>query len=313
MESLVTGGAGFIGSHLCERLLEEGHEVICLDNFLTGKKENIEPLLINEKFFLIEEDVTKFPLSRITSPISLIFHLASPASPVDYQKYPIKTLMANSLGTDKMLRLARKKKAKFLLASSSEVYGDPLKHPQKEDYFGHVNPIGPRACYDEAKRFAEALTMSFYRRYDLDVRIARIFNTYGPRMRVDDGRVISSFINQALQNKAMTVFGKGTQTRSFCYIEDMVEGLLVAMMKDKTSGEVFNLGSNSEIRIIKLARTIKTLTKSRSKLKFTQLPEDDPRRRKPDISKAKKILKWQPKIGLKKGLLKTIEYYQGQA
>jgi dTDP-glucose 4,6-dehydratase len=313
MESLVTGGAGFIGSHLCERLLEEGHEVICLDNFLTGKKENIEPLLINEKFFLIEEDVTKFPLSRLTSPISLIFHLASPASPVDYQKYPIKTLMANSLGTDKMLRLARKKKAKFLLASSSEVYGDPLKHPQKEDYFGHVNPIGPRACYDEAKRFAEALTMSFYRRYDLDVRIARIFNTYGPRMRVDDGRVISSFINQALQNKAMTVFGKGTQTRSFCYIEDMVEGLLVAMMKDKTSGEVFNLGSNSEIRIIKLARTIKTLTKSRSKLKFTQLPEDDPRRRKPDISKAKKILKWQPKIGLKKGLLKTIEYYQGQA
>lgn len=312
MESLVTGGAGFIGSHLCERLLEEGHEVICLDNFMTGKKGNIEPLLNNEKFFLIEEDVTEFSLNRLTSPISFIFHLASPASPIDYQKYPIKTLMTNSLGTCKMLRLARKKKAKFLLASSSEVYGDPLKHPQKEDYFGHVNPIGPRACYDEAKRFAEALTMSFYRQYDLDVRIARIFNTYGPRMRANDGRVVSSFINQALQNKAMTVFGKGTQTRSFCYISDMIEGLLAAMTKEKIKGRVFNLGTNHEVRIIELAKKIKKMTKSRSRIKFTDLPEDDPKRRKPDIDRAKKVLKWQPKVGLEEGLKKTIEYYQGR-
>ena len=308
MESLVTGGAGFIGSHLCQRLLEDGYRVICLDNFITGRKENIKHLLNNKNFSFIKDDVTKSPISHIPSPISHIFHLASPASPVDYQKYPIETLMTNSLGTYNMLKLARKKKAKLLYASSSEVYGDPEQHPQKEAYWGYVNPVGPRACYDEAKRFAEALTMSYFRKFDLDVRIVRIFNTYGPRMKPDDGRVVSTFVNQALKNKPMTVFGDGTQTRSFCYITDMVEGLIAAMFKDKTKGEIFNLGKPSEVRIIELAKMIKKLTKSHSEIKFTKLPTDDPRKRKPDISKARKVLNWQPKVSLEEGLKETIEY-----
>ncbi len=311
MESLVTGGAGFIGSHLCERLLEEDHKVICLDNFITGRKENIKPLLKNKKFSLIEADVTKQnSIPSTLYPIRYIFHLASPASPVDYQQYPIETLMTNSLGTYNLLELARKNKAKFLLASSSEVYGDPLKHPQKEDYFGHVNPVGPRACYDEAKRFAEALTMSYFRQFNLDVRIARIFNTYGPKMKPDDGRVVSTFINQTLRNKPMTVFGDGKQTRSFCYISDMIEGLMAAMFKKNIQGEIFNLGTPQEVRIIELAKLVKKLTKSQSKIKFTKLPTDDPRRRKPNIAKARKMLKWEPMVNLEEGLKRTIEYYE---
>lgn len=310
--TVVTGGAGFIGSHLCERLIENGDRVICLDNFITGRKDNIKHLLNNKNFSLVETDVTKEPMSHVPYPISHVFHLASPASPLDYQKYPIETLMTNSLGTYNMLKIARENKAKFLLASSSEVYGDPKEHPQKESYWGRVNPIGPRSCYDESKRFAEAITMAYFRKFDLDVRIIRIFNTHGPRMRPDDGRVVSTFINQALNCKPITIFGDGTQTRSFCYIADMVEGLLAAMFKKNTKGEIFNLGVPQEVRIIELAETIKRLTNSKSKIEFTKLPVDDPRRRKPDISKAKRVLGWEPKVDLEEGLEKTIEYYKLQ-
>lgn len=311
MRTLVTGGAGFIGSHLCERLLEEGHKVICLDNFITGRKENIKPLLKNKKFSLIEADVTKQNSIPYTLyPIRYIFHLASPASPVDYQKYPIKTLMTNSLGTYNMLELARENKARFLLASSSEVYGDPKEHPQTETYWGCVNPIGLRSCYDESKRFAESLTIAYFRKFNLDIRIIRIFNTFGERMRKDDGRVISTFINQALKGEPITVFGKGTQTRSFCYISDMIEGLVKAMFEKNTKGEVLNLGSPQEVRIIELAKLVKKLTKSQSKIKFTKLPTDDPRRRKPNIAKARKMLKWEPRVNLEEGLKRTIEYYE---
>ena len=310
MKVLVTGGGGFIGSHLCERLLSDGHQVFCLDNFITGRRENIKHLLKNKNFSLIEADVTKESIKYQVSSIEYLFHLASPASPFDYQKYPIKTLMANSLGTYNMLEAARKNKAKFLLASSSEVYGDPQEHPQKETYWGSVNSIGPRSCYDEAKRFAEALTMSYFRKFDLDIRIIRIFNTYGERMRADDGRVISTFINQALKGKALTVFGDGSQTRSFCYISDTVEGLIAAMFKENIKGKVLNLGSPQEVRIIELAKIIKRLTKSRSEIQLTELPVDDPRKRKPDITKAKKLLNWQPKVTLEEGAKRTIEYYR---
>lgn len=312
MKVLVTGGAGFIGSHLCERLLEKAYQVVCLDNLITGRKENIEHLKSNPNFTFIEADVTEESIKYQALSIKYLFHLASPASPVDYQKYPIKTLMTNSLGTYNMLEFARKNRAKFLLASTSEVYGDPLEHPQKETYWGNVNPVGERSCYDESKRFAEALTMSYFRQYNLDVRIIRIFNTYGERMRKDDGRVISTFINQTLNNKLITVFGDGSQTRSFCYIADMIKGLIVAMLGKNTKGEIFNLGSPQEVRIIELAKLVKKLTKSRSEVQFTKLPTDDPKRRKPDITKAKKILDWQPKISLEEGLKRTIKYYEGR-
>lgn len=315
MKILVTGGAGFIGSHLCERLLQDNHEVICLDNFITGRKENIEELLKNPKFSLIEADVTQ-QFNNLTieqlSNLNLIFHLASPASPVDYQKYPIETLMTNSLGTYNMLELVRKTQSRFLFASTSEVYGDPQEHPQKETYWGHANPVGPRACYDEAKRFAEALCVNYQTKFNLDVRIVRIFNTYGPEMRVDDGRVISTFINQALANKPMTVFGKGKQTRSFCFISDMIEGLVKAMTSNQAKGEIFNLGSPMEVEIITLAKLIKKLTNSQSKVKFEDLPTDDPARRQPDIAKAKNILDWQPMVRLEEGLKKTISYYESR-
>jgi len=315
MKSLVTGGAGFIGSHLCEKLLQEGHEVICLDNLITGRKENVEELLKNPQFSLIKADVTQhFNTSTLQhfNNVNFIFHLASPASPVDYQKYPIETLMTNSLGTYNMLELAKKTQSRFLLASTSEVYGDPQKHPQNETYWGHVNPVGPRSCYDEAKRFAEALCVSYQRKFNLNISIVRIFNTYGSKMRSNDGRVVSTFINQALQGKPITVFGKGIQTRSFCFISDMIKGLMKVVNSDQAKSEIFNLGSPHEVRIIELAELIKQLTDSQSEIEFAELPTDDPVRRQPDISKAKQRLKWEPKIGLEEGLRKTITYYESR-
>ena len=306
MRVLVTGGAGFIGSFLCERLLNEGHEVICLDNLSTGKKSNIEHLLANPKFHFIEHDITK----PIDLGVDYVFHLASPASPSDYQKLPIETAMANSLGTFNTLELARKNEARFLLASTSEVYGNPLEHPQNEDYFGNVNCLGPRSCYDESKRFAETLTMSFHRRYGLDIRIARIFNTFGPRSRLDDGRAIPNFIVQSLTGEPITVYGDGKQTRSFCYVSDMVDGLMKLMLEENLSGEVVNLGNPDERTILSVAELIKEMTKSSSEIVFKPLPEDDPTRRKPDITKARKLLDWEPKTGFTTGLKKTIEWFK---
>jgi len=306
MKVLVTGGAGFIGSNLCEAVLNKGYDVLCLDNLSTGNKKNIEHLLNNSKFKFIQYDVTK----PIDLKVDFIFHLASPASPIDYQKLPIETSMANSIGIYNMLELARKNNARFLLASTSEVYGDPIEHPQKETYWGNVNPFGMRSCYDESKRFAETLTISFHRKYNLDVRIARIFNTYGPRMRLNDGRVIPNFIIQALTNKPITVYGHGKQTRSFCFISDMVDGLMKFMFIDGLSGEVINLGSTDERKIIEVAKFLKELTSSKSDIVFRPLPEDDPVKRKPDTTKAKKLLNWETKVDLKTGLIKTVEWFR---
>ncbi|UCD07205.1 MAG: SDR family oxidoreductase [Candidatus Aenigmatarchaeota archaeon] len=305
---LVTGGAGFIGSWLCEDLLKKGYKVICVDNFITGAKDNIKRLQDNENFSLIECDVSK--VLKIDGKIDYIFHLASPASPIDYQNLPIETMLVNSFGTYNMLSLAMKKNARFLLASTSEVYGYPEEHPQKETYFGHVNTIGPRSCYDESKRFAEALTMSFRRIHKMDVRIARIFNTFGPKMRKNDGRVIPNFIIQTIRSEPLTVYGDGKQTRSFCYVSDMVDALEKMMFTEKLDGEVFNVGNASEISILDLAKMIRDLTKSDSEIVFKPLPGDDPARRKPDINKAKKMLGWEPKIDLKEGLRKTVEWFK---
>lgn len=313
MRCLVTGGAGFIGSHLCEALLNKGDEVFCVDNFITGSRKNVEHLQNNSQFHLIEWDVIKPLDENLQSTIynlQSIYHLASPASPVQYQKYPIETLLANSVGTYNLLELTKSLRAKFLYASSSEVYGNPQQHPQRESYWGNVNPIGVRSCYDEGKRFGEAMVMAFIRKYDLDGRIARIFNTYGPRMDKDDGRVISNFIVQAIGGLPITVYGDGSQTRSFCCIADLVEGLIILMEKEKARGEVFNLGNPEEYTILEIAKIIKELTRSSSEIQFTDLPEDDPIRRKPDITRAQKILGWQPKVALKDGLLKTIEYFK---
>lgn len=310
---LVTGGAGFIGSHLCEALLNRRDEVFCVDNFLTGSRKNIEHLLTSPFFHLVEWDVIK-PLdqSTIHPPLSIvqIYHLASPASPKKYQQYSIETLLANSVGTYNLLELARETGAKFLYASSSEVYGNPQQHPQRESYWGNVNPIGVRSCYDEGKRFGEALVMAHVRKYDLDGRIARIFNTYGPRMDKDDGRVISNFIVQAISGTPITVYGDGTQTRSFCFISDTVDGLITLMEEEKGRGEVFNLGNPEEHTIFEIAEKLLELTDSSSEIKLTDLPEDDPTRRQPDITRAKKILGWQPKVKLEDGLKKTIEYFK---
>lgn len=305
---IVTGGAGFIGSWLCDRLVEEDYSVICVDNIGSGRRKNIEHLLRSEKFEFIEHDV-KNPI-KIDGPASYIFHLASRASPVDFQKYAVDILLTNSLGTRNALELAREKNARFLLASSSEVYGDPLEHPQRETYRGNVNPVGPRSSYDEAKRFAEALAMAFHRGYGLDVRIARIFNTYGLRIRKDDGRVIPNFITQALESQPITVHGDGSQTRSFCYIADMVGGLMKLMFTDDLDGEIVNLGNQDEVSILEIANLIKKMTNSSSKIIFKPLPRDDPVRRKPDISKAKKLLGWKPTISLEEGLRRTIEYFK---
>ncbi len=306
MRVLVTGGAGFIGSHLCDRFLQEGHEVICLDNLITGSIDNISHLAGHPKFSFIKHDVTHYIF--IEGKIEAILHFASPASPVDYLQYPIQTLKVGSLGTHKALGLAKEKKAKFLLASTSEVYGNPLIHPQKEDYWGNVNPIGPRGVYDEAKRFAEAMTMAYHRYHAVDTRIARIFNTYGPRMRLNDGRVVPNFIHQALRGEDLTVYGDGSQTRSFCYIEDLVEGMVRLLF----SGEIepVNLGNPGEYSIQDFAKVILQVTGSQSEIIYQPLPTDDPRVRKPDISRARAVLGWNPKIELIEGISKTIPFFQ---
>ena len=308
MRILVTGGAGFIGSHLCERLLAEGHKVICIDNFITGKMENIRHLLKDKRFKFINHNISNY--ITINGKIDYILHFASPASPADYLHYPIQTLKVCSLGTHNALGLAKAKNAKFLLASTSEVYGDPLVHPQPETYWGNVNCVGPRGVYDEAKRFAEAITMAYHRVHKVDTRIIRIFNTYGERMRENDGRAIPAFISQALANKPITVFGKGAQTRSFCYISDMVDGILKLMQKD--IHEPVNIGNPGEYTILELAKKIIRLTGSKSRIVFRELPVDDPKVRRPDITKAKRLLKWQPKVGLEEGLRKTIEWFRKQ-
>lgn len=305
---LVTGGAGFIGSWLCDRLIEEGHEVVCIDNLGSGNKKNIEHLLPNPRFKFMKRDIRES--LEIGEKVDYIFHLASRASPADFEKYSIDILLTNAVGTRNMLELARKDNARFLLASSSEVYGDPEVHPQPEDYWGNVNSLGPRSVYDEGKRYAEAMTMAYRRRYGLDVRIARIFNTYGPRMRPNDGRVISNFVTQALRGEPIAVYGDGSQTRSFCYISDMTEGLEKLMLLDGLDREVINLGNPEEITILEAAELVKKLVKSNSEITFKPLPENDPKRRNPDISKAKRLLGWTPKVSLNEGLLRTIEYYR---
>jgi len=303
---VITGGAGFIGSHLCEYLIDKKYQVICVDNFITGKKENISALLKSSHFQLLNKNVNKPVI--IKGRVDYVLHLASPASPIDYLRLPIPTLKVGALGTHNCLGLAKLKKAKFLLASTSEIYGDPLQHPQKESYWGNVNPIGPRGVYDEAKRFAEAITMAYHRYHKIDTRIVRIFNTYGPRMRIDDGRVVPNFITQALKNKPLTVYGKGDQTRSFCYVSDLVGGLY-RLMKSSYN-EPINLGNPKEMSIRHFANLIISLTKSKSKMKFMSLPIDDPKQRQPDISRAKKILNWHPKMELKQGLSKTISWFK---
>lgn len=307
--ALVAGGAGFIGSHLCSNLLNDGLKVLCVDNLITGDKKNIEGLLSNPNFKFTKVDVIK-PLD--TEKVDFVLHFASPASPnknnpKSYIKKPIETLLANSLGTFELLELARKFSAKFIYASSSEVYGDPLVSPQNEDYFGNVNPNGSRSVYDEGKRFGEAIAMAYFRKYGLDTRIIRIFNTYGPKM-VDDGRVVVNFVKQSIENKPITVYGTGEQTRSFCYIDDMIEGIKKVMFSQDLQGQVINLGNPEELPILDLAKLIKEMTKSKSEIIFEDFPQDDPKRRLPDISKAKEILNWQPKISLRAGLEKTIEY-----
>lgn len=303
---VVTGGAGFIGSHLCETLLGDGNRVICVDNFATGRKENIRHLVAQKNFSLVEHDMTE-PL-KIDESIDQVYNLASPASPADFAKIPLQILMVNSVGTKNMLELAAEKNARFLQASTSEVYGDPLQHPQRETYFGNVNSIGARGCYDEGKRFAEALVMAYNRKMNLQTRIGRIFNTYGPRMRHDDGRAVPAFINAALQNKPITVFGSGKQTRSFCYVSDLVQGLVKLM----NSGYSFpvNLGNPKEITVLQLAKEIKKISGSASEIVFSKKMQDDPCRRKPDIAVAKRQLGWKPAVSLDAGLLKTIEWFK---
>jgi dTDP-glucose 4,6-dehydratase len=303
--AVITGGAGFIGSHLCRKLLNEGFEVICIDNLITGSLKNIEQIKDHENFSFINHDVTKF--ISIKSKVGFILHFASPASPADYLEYPIQTLKVGSLGTHNALGLAKEKNATFLLASTSEVYGDPQVHPQNEDYWGHVNPIGPRGVYDEAKRFAEAITMAYHRNHKIETRIARIFNTFGPNMRANDGRAVPNFINQALTENPITVYGDGTQTRSFCYIEDQADGLFKLLMSNEN--EPVNIGNPDEISIIDLVNVIIRITKSKSEIVFKELPVNDPKVRQPDITKAKEKLNWKIKVSLEDGLKKTIEYF----
>ncbi|MFC1733978.1 UDP-glucuronic acid decarboxylase family protein [candidate division KSB1 bacterium] len=302
---LITGGAGFIGSHFCDFLLEKGNKVICVDNFLTSTPKNIEHLKDNSNFSFIEHDVTQ--PTKVDEPVDYVLHLACPPSPIDFEKIPIKILEVGSFGTYNMLNLAKEKNAVFLLASTSEVYGDPNIHPQPETYWGNVNPVGPRGCYDEAKRFSEALTMAYHRIYQLDTKIVRIFNTYGPRMRADDGRVVPNFITQALAGNDLTVFGDGKQTRSFCYVTDLVEGIY-ALAISKINDPV-NIGNPDEMTILDFAKKIIEISGSKSEIKFNDLPVDDPKTRQPDITKAKKELGWEPKVELEAGLGKTVEYF----
>lgn len=303
---LVTGGAGFIGSHLCTRLLEAGHSVICLDNFFTGQKKNIESLLSHPNFSVIEHDIID-PLYDVD--VEFIYNLACPASPIHYQFNSIRTIKTSTIGMVNMLGLAKRTGARILQASTSEIYGDPLEHPQKETYWGNVNPIGPRSCYDEGKRVAETLCMDYHRKNNVDIRIVRIFNTYGPNMHPEDGRVVSNFIIQALQNKPLSIYGEGTQTRSFCYVDDLVEGLIRMMNQDKHIGPI-NLGNPTEISMKQLAQEIMSLTGSTSTIAYQELPQDDPRKRQPDITLAKEVLDWQPSVDLKEGLQKTIAYFK---
>jgi dTDP-glucose 4,6-dehydratase len=303
---LITGGAGFIGSHLCRFLLAKSYKVICLDSLLTGRKENIKGLLKDKNFIFKKHDIT-LPI-KLKSRIDYVLHFASPASPVFYLNYPIKTLKVNSLGTHNALGIAKSKKAVFLLASTSEVYGDPLVHPQPEDYWGNVNCLGPRGVYDESKRFAEAITMAYHKKHKVNVKICRIFNTYGPMMRSDDGRVIPNFIEQALSNKKITIYGKGTQTRSFCYIDDLVIAIYKLLLSKQTGP--INLGSPFEMNMLRLAKIIIKLTCSKSSVCYKGLPEDDPKVRRPNISRAKKYLKWQPTVKVEDGLKKTIAWFR---
>ncbi|HWP81079.1 MAG TPA: UDP-glucuronic acid decarboxylase family protein [Bacteroidota bacterium] len=303
--SIVTGGAGFLGSHLCDRLIAEGHKVFCIDNLITGSTSNIAHLLGNPKFTFIQYDVTNYLF--VDGKVDFIFHFASPASPIDYLKFPIQTLKVGSLGTHKALGLAKAKKARFLLASTSEVYGDPLVHPQPESYWGNVNPVGPRGVYDEAKRFAEAMTMAYNRYHSVETRIVRIFNTYGERMRIEDGRAIPAFMSQALKNEDVTVFGDGSQTRSVCYVSDLIDGIYRLMMSNYD--QPVNVGNPEEISMLELAKEIITLTGSKSKIVFKELPQDDPKIRQPDISRAREILGWEPRVSRSVGLERTMKYF----
>jgi dTDP-glucose 4,6-dehydratase len=308
MRTIITGGAGFVGSHLCERFLREGHEVVCVDNFITGTAENIEHLRRSDHFTFIRHDISH--ALEIDGEVDNVLHFASPASPVDYLRHPIPTLKVGSLGTHNTLGLAKLKKARYLLASTSEVYGDPEQHPQREDYWGHVNPIGLRGVYDEAKRFAEAMTMAYHRYHGVDTHICRIFNTYGERMRLDDGRVLPNFMGQALRDEPLTVFGDGSQTRSFCYVSDLVDGIYRLLPTD--FHDPVNLGNPHEVTILDFAREIIAMSGSRSTIVFQPLPEDDPKVRRPDITRARQLLNWEPRIDRQEGMQRTLEHFRGR-
>ena len=303
---LITGGAGFLGSHLCDRFLAEGYEVVCMDNLITGDLRNVDHLFSDSSFHFHHQDVTEY--IHIPGQLDVVMHFASPASPIDYLELPIQTLKVGSLGTHKALGLAHAKGARFFLASTSECYGDPLVHPQPEDYWGNVNPVGPRGVYDEAKRFAEAMTMGYHRFHGVETRIVRIFNTYGPRMRLNDGRVLPAFMSQALRGEPLTVFGDGSQTRSFCYVDDLVEGIYRLLLSDEVLPT--NVGNPSEMTILQFAQKILELTGSGSKIDYRDLPEDDPKVRQPDISKAKALLGWEPQVDLDTGLERTLAYFR---
>ena len=303
--TLVTGGAGFLGSHLCDALLKEGHEVICMDNLITGSTDNIAHIQ-SDRFHFVNHDVTRH--IEVEGPLDNVFHFASPASPFDYLEFPIQTLKVGSLGTHNALGVAKENKATFMISSTSEVYGDPLEHPQKETYWGNVNPIGPRGVYDEAKRFAEAITLAYHRTHGVDTRIVRIFNTYGPRMRINDGRAIPNFLSQALTGQDITVFGDGQQTRSFCYVSDLIEGI-VLLLKSGHHDPV-NIGNPIEMTLLEMAEKILQVTGSESKIVFKPLPEDDPKVRQPDIGLARKLLGWEPKVKLEEGLRITVDYFR---
>ncbi len=305
---LITGGAGFLGSHLCDRFIGEGHEVICVDNLITGSCDNVAHLFGNQSFKFMHHDVTEY--LYVAGPLDYILHFASPASPIDYLELPIQTLKVGALGTHKVLGLTKDKGACLLLASTSEVYGDPLIHPQPESYWGNVNPIGPRGVYDEAKRFAEALVMAYHRVHGLETRIARIFNTYGPRMRPNDGRVVSNFVTQALKGEPLTVYGDGTQTRSFCFVDDMVEAIASLLFSNET--EPVNLGNPNEMSVLELARLVQELVGSKSEIVMQPLPVDDPKVRQPDTSRARETLGWKPKVSLREGLAQTIDFFRGR-
>lgn len=306
---LVTGGAGFLGSHLCEYLLEKGEKVICMDNLFTGKKKNIEHLFDNKNFKFILHDIID-PIFMDDVIIDQIYNLACPASPIHYQYNPVRTIKANTLGVINVLGIAKRHRARILQASTSEIYGDPLEHPQTESYRGNVNTLGPRACYDEGKRVAETLFSDYHRQHKVDIRIVRIFNTYGPRMDKNDGRVVSNFILQALKNEDITIYGEGNQTRSFCFVSDLIEGIYRLMNQEKTQGPI-NIGNPTELSMVELATKIIELAGSKSKIVYKELPEDDPKKRKPDITLAKQFLDWEPKVSVEEGLKKTIEFFKG--